>query len=323
MATIVILGASGTMGGLVAREAIRKDFLIVLAGRQADPLLQLASSLPAGSARAAIVDIADPTILESVIEQADVVVNTVGPFSQFAEPVISACLQSGTSYVDLANELSAVRALLERDAEARLQGVQLVTGAGFGVVATETLALMLAQASAQPLRSIQVAAAPAVAYASKGVQATIAHALAQGSPRYVDGRLVVGALGEGATTFQFVDGPRQVIPAPTGDLIAAQRATGAPDAVAYVPVPGDRSMQPDEKTKDFRSVAMARGCTADGTHIEADLTFGEGDEASAAIAVEVALRTVANPRPGAWTPGQLFGPQLAKACGAVVHGPRP
>jgi pantoate kinase len=133
------------------------------------------------------------------------------------------------SYLDVANELSAVRALLDRDEEERRRGVQLVTGAGFGLVGTEALALMLAHASRQPLRSIQVAAAPAVAYASRGVQATIADSVAQGCPRFVDGRLEFGPAGEGITTLQFADRPRQVIPAPVGDLIAAQLAAGAPN----------------------------------------------------------------------------------------------
>jgi short subunit dehydrogenase-like uncharacterized protein len=321
MSTIVVLGAAGTMGRLIAREAARRDLHLVLAGRQADPLIELAGTLPPGQARAAIVDVANLATLEPAIGEADLVLNTVGPFSQFAEPIVSACLRAGTHYVDLANELSAARTLLDRDAEARGRGVQLVTGAGFGVVATETLALLLAQACPQPLQIIEVAAAQAVAYASKGVQATIAAALAQGSPRYVDGQLVSSPLGEGATTLEFPDGPRQTIPAATGDLLAAQRATGAPNAVAYVPLPGERSVQSEQGTK-LRSVAIARGCCADGTPVEADIGFGEGFAASAVIAVEVAIRTLRAPRPGAWTPGQLYGSELAQACGAVVRGPR-
>jgi hypothetical protein len=119
---------------------------------------------------------------------------------------------------------------------------------------------------------------------------------------------------------QFPDGPRQAIPAPVGDVVAAQRATGAANVIAYAPLPAERSVQPDHAT-DWRSVAMAVGCTADGAQIEADLSFGEGCEASAAIAVEVAVRTLADPRPGAWTPGQRFGTELALACGAVVRPP--
>jgi short subunit dehydrogenase-like uncharacterized protein len=321
MATLVVLGASGTMGQLIAREAARRGLHVVLAGRRADQLIDLGNTLPSGQAHAALVDIGDHATLEPVIRQADVVLNTVGPFSRFAVPIVSACLQARTPYVDLANELSAVRALLDRDGEARRQGVQLVTGAGFGVVATETLALMLSQASPRPLASVQVAAAPAVALTSSGVQQTIADSLAHGSPRYVDGRLVVRATGEGATTLQFVNGPRRAIPAPVGDLIAAQRATGAPNVVAYAALRGELSVAPDQ-VKDLRSVAMAVGCSVDGAQLEFDLSFGEGSGASAAIAVEVAVRTLANSQPGAWTPGQLYGSELALACGAAVRGPR-
>src|SRR5262249_16629483 len=101
------------------------------------------------------------------------------------------------------------------------------------------------------------------------------------------------------------------IPVPTGDLVAAVRATSAPNAVAYAPVPGERSVQTDQ-----RSVAMARAAAADGKELEAHLSFGEGFAASAEIAVEIALRTLAHREPGAWTPGQLYGTELAFACGA-------
>jgi saccharopine dehydrogenase (NAD+, L-lysine-forming) len=318
MATIVVVGASGTMGRLIALEAVRRELDVVLAGRAGERLADVARTLPSGRARVAVVDVGDAAAVGAVVGPGDVVVNTVGPFSRFAEPVVEACLRSGTAYVDLANELAAVRAVLERDADARERGVQLVTGAGFGVVATETLALILKHASPERLESVYVAAAQAVAYATRGVQATIQDSLAQGSPRYVDGQLVAGALGEGATTIQLPDGQREMMPVASGDLIAAQRATGAPNVVAYAAVRGERG-EPATEAKEMRSVAVARGRTARGAEIEADITFGEGFAASAAIAVEVAVRTIGQARPGAWTPGQLFGTELALACGGVVR----
>jgi len=319
MATLLILGASGTMGRLIAREAARRDQCVVLGGRRAGELVELASTLPSGQARAAVVDITDAASLQRTIADVDVVLNTIGPFTRLAEPVVSACIGTGKVYIDIANELPAVQGSLDRDAEARREGATLITGAGFGVVATETLALLLAEVAGQPLQRIQVAAAQAVAYQTRGVQASVAVSLEQGSPRYEDGHLVVGALGEGATVLQFPDGPRTVIPVPTGDLIAARRATGAPNVVAYMPAPAERGDQ--VASADLHSLAMAIAELADGRRQEAHLAFGEGFEASAAIAVEVAVRSATAPRPGAWTPGQLYGREIAQTCGADVRGP--
>jgi short subunit dehydrogenase-like uncharacterized protein len=252
---------------------------------------------------------------------ADLVLNTVGPFSRHAGPVVDACVEVGVPYVDLANELPAVRELLQRDAEARRRGVVLVTGAGFGVVATETLALRLAQRNGEQLAEIQLAAAPAVASSSAGVRATVAEALSGGSARYADGRLVAVPFGEGVRTVAFPDRPRQVVPVPVGDLVAAQRATGAPNVVVY----GDTAAHsaPPTDAAHLRSYAWATATTASGQCLAARLTFGEGLQASADIAVEVAERVLSGAAPGAWTPGHLFGPDLAEACGADVEAIQP
>jgi short subunit dehydrogenase-like uncharacterized protein len=321
VSTMLLVGASGTLGGLIAREAARRDLDLVLAGRHRDRLVEIAGTFPPGTARAITVDASVPETLDSAVSGTDLVVNTVGPFTRLAAPLIEVCLRARVPYVDVANELEAVLALLDRDAEARRRSVTLVTGAGFGVVATETLALLLARSATEPLRSVQVAAAPAVAYASPGVQTTVAETLARGGARYLDGRLVRVPLGEGATLLDRLGGVRRVIPVPVGDLVAAQRATRAPDVVAYAPVPAERPAGPaaTPTVQEWRSYAWAAGSTEHGLQLEAQLTFGEGFRASAVIAAEVAVRLLAGPRPGAWTPGQLFGPELALACGAAVR----
>lgn len=322
MNTVLLVGASGIMGGLIAHEAARRNLRLVLAGRHQDRLVELAGALGRGQASALLLDAASPQALDDAVSGTDLVLNTVGPFTRLAPPLIDACLRAGVPYVDLANELEAVLALLARDAEARRRPVTLVTGAGFGVTATETLALLLARSTTDPLRTVRVVSAPAVAYASPGVQATVAEALAHGSARYVDGELVRTPLGEGATLLDGLGDLGQVIPVPQGDLVAAQRATSAPNVVAYAPARAERPLAP-VTTQEVRSHAWADGSTESGRRLEARLSFGEGFQASAVIAVEVAVRVLATPRPGAWTPGQLFGPELALASGATIRGNQP
>jgi short subunit dehydrogenase-like uncharacterized protein len=321
MSTILLLGATGTMGRLIAREAAGRGVSLVLAGRNLDQLVELAESLAPTPVRAVLADAGNPAAYGSLVAGADLVVNTVGPFSRHAGPVVDACLRAGVAYVDLANELPAVQDVLQRDAEARQRGVTLVTGAGFGVVATETLALLLAQQTGEQLVEAELAAAPAVASTSAGVRATVAEALTGGSARYRDGQLVAVPFGQDERTVAFPDRPRQVVPVPVGDLIAAQRATSAPNVVVF----GDVSAHavPPADTANLRSYAWAAATTTSGRCLEARLTFGEGLQASASIAVEVASRVLASASPGAWTPGRLFGPELAEACGAQVEPVQP
>jgi short subunit dehydrogenase-like uncharacterized protein len=321
MSTILLLGANGTMGRLIARKASQRGLSLVLAGRDLDQLVQLAENLAPAPVRAALADLGNPEACRSLMAGVDLVLNTVGPFSRYAGPVVDACVRAGVAYVDLANELPAVRGLLQRDAEARRRGVTLVTGAGFGVVATETLALLLAQRSGEQLVDVELATAPAVASTSGGVRATVAEALAGGCARYSDGQLVAVPFGLGERTVTFPDGPRRVVPVPVGDLIAAQRATAAPNAVVFGDIAAHAVPPPD--AANLRSYAWAAATTANGQCLEARLTFGEGLQASASIAIEVASRVLANPTPGAWTPGQLFGPELAEACGAQVEAIQP
>ena len=57
--------------------------------------------------------------------------------------LVTACLAAGSGYLDLANDVAAVLGLLGRDPAARDAGCTLVTGAGFGVTATESVVVAL------------------------------------------------------------------------------------------------------------------------------------------------------------------------------------
>jgi short subunit dehydrogenase-like uncharacterized protein len=166
-----------------------------------------------------------------------VVLSVIGPFTRLAGPVIDACLAAGVPYVDIANEWPVVRGLLDRDEQARAHGVALVTGAGFGTAATETLVLRLVeQMGATPAR-VRVAAAASVERQSEGVRQTVQEMLPQGATSYRDGQLVREAFGNGATALTFGGAQRPVLPGPVGDLEAARIASNAPNVVAYIEAP--------------------------------------------------------------------------------------
>ena len=311
---VLLLGAAGNSGQAIAAELAARGLSLRLAGRRRGPLEDLAQALAAAGARADVraVDVGDRGSLAEAVAGAGVVLSAIGPFARQAGPVIDACLTAGVSYVDIANEWPAVRGLLDRGEDARAREVALVTGAGFGPAATETLVLRLAgRMGAVPAR-VRVAAAAAVARQGDGVRQTIQESLPQGAITYRDGQVIRDALGSGAEVLTFGGAQRQMLPGPVGDLETARLASGAANVVAYIENPAAHRGGTD-------SWAWAEVTGPDGRIASAELRTGEGVSATAAIAAETTQRVLAGAAPGAWTPGSLFGSGLVTdATGARV-----
>src|SRR5215468_10718704 len=235
---VLLLGAAGNSGRPIAAELAARRLSVRLAGRRRGPLEDLAQALAADGATADVrtVDAGDAASLAGAIAGVGVVLSTIGPFARQAGPVIDACLAARVPYVDIANEWPAVRGLLDRDEQARAHVVALVTGAGFGPAATETLVLRLVEQLGAVPDLVRVAAAAGVTRQSDGVRQTMQESLSHGvALTYRDGRVAEEALGSGATTLTFGGAQRQVLPGPVGDLEAARLASGAANVIAYIP----------------------------------------------------------------------------------------
>jgi len=312
---VLLLGAAGNTGRLIAADLAARGLSVRLAGRRRGPLEDLARALAAGRATAAVhtVDVSDAASLAGAIAGVGVVLSTIGPFTRQAGPVIDACLSARLPYVDIANEWPAVRGLLDRDNQARAHAVTLVTGAGFGPAATETLVLRLVEQMGAVPSLVRVAAAAEVARQSDGVRQTIQESLAQGvAITYRDDQLVREAFGTGATVLTFGGAQRQMLPGPVGDLETARLASGAANVVAYI-------ANPTARGSGTGSYTWAEAVGPDGRTFTAELRVGEGVRATAAIAAETTRRVLAGAKPGAWTAGQLFGAALVtEATGAQV-----
>ena len=303
---VLLLGAAGSSGQLIAAELAARGLSLRLAGRRLGPLSDLARVLTAEGATTEVhtVDGSDAASLAEAIAEVGVVLSTIGPFARKAGPVIDACLAAGVSYVDIANEWPAVRSLLDRDEQARAHQVALVTGAGFGPAATETLVLRLVARMSMVPAGVRVAAAAGVTRHSDGVRKTIRESLSDGvAITYRDGQVVREALGSGATVLTFGGVQRRMLPGPVGDVEAARLASGAGDVVAYIADPTAPSTGTDSYT-------WAEAVGPDGQSAVAELRAGEGVRTTAAIAAETTQRVLAGVAPGTWTPGQLFGAAL-------------
>src|SRR5262245_65650308 len=98
----MIYGANGYTGELIAREAVRRDLNLVLAGRTAAKLEQLANGL---GVEARIFDLENATAAKRSIEGVALVLNCAGPFSATAAPMLTACLAAHVHYLGITGEI--------------------------------------------------------------------------------------------------------------------------------------------------------------------------------------------------------------------------
>jgi saccharopine dehydrogenase (NAD+, L-glutamate forming) len=129
---IVLFGATGFTGALTAAYlAERGGLRWAVAGRNPDKLAGLRDRLGI-DVPALVADTTDPASLRRVAEHARVVATTVGPYVVHGEPLVAACAETGTDYVDLTGEPEFVdRMYVRYHATAQRSGARLVHACGF------------------------------------------------------------------------------------------------------------------------------------------------------------------------------------------------
>lgn len=79
-----------------------------------------------------VADVGDPASLRAMAERTTAVINIVGPYTRYGEPVIAACIEAGCHYLDLTGEIPFVRRTIDRfHAKAREAGVKVVQVCGY------------------------------------------------------------------------------------------------------------------------------------------------------------------------------------------------
>jgi len=134
---IVVLGATGFTGQRVAKEIIESGFKgsYALAGRDESKLKHLASSLQIKSAGILIANVNDPSSLQAMASQAQVIINCVGPFRFYGQPVVAACISQKTSYLDICGEPEFIERMeLHYHSAAAAAGIHIASAVGFDSV---------------------------------------------------------------------------------------------------------------------------------------------------------------------------------------------
>jgi short subunit dehydrogenase-like uncharacterized protein len=139
---IVIYGATGFTGGLVAEYlAARPGALrFAIAGRNESKLRAVGERLFAinPALRGSLGILVDTNGLNGVVKQAQVAISTVGPFILHGEPVLRACVEEGTHYIDSTGEFPWVKAMdIKYGDAARAKGLLVVPMCGYDSVPSD------------------------------------------------------------------------------------------------------------------------------------------------------------------------------------------
>ena len=232
MATMMIYGANGYTGRLIAREAAKRGLKPVLAGRSREQIAQLAGEL--GLPRR-VFGLANAEDIERNLDAVDLVLHCAGPFSQTSAPMLEACLRRKAHYLDITGEIDVFALCHRADARAREQGIVVLPGSGFDVVPTDCLAALLKQRL--PDATHLVLAFEAGGGPSPGTAKTSVEGLAKGGRARIDGKLTDVPLAWKTRDFQRDGKTRSAMTIPWGDVYTAYVSTGIANVETYMVVP--------------------------------------------------------------------------------------
>ncbi|MGB7404117.1 MAG: saccharopine dehydrogenase NADP-binding domain-containing protein [Pacificimonas sp.] len=328
---ILLYGAYGYTGRLIADRAKTLGQELILAGRDAKRVATLADEH--GFAWRAF-DLADAA---GELHGIGTVLHVAGPFSQTSAPMVAACLRTGTNYVDITGEIDVFEAIAAQDEAARAADMVLLPGAGFDVVPSDCIAAHVHRKLPSATHLDLVIGG--LDQMSRGTAKTGLESIAEGVRVRRDGKIVtLDEVPRG--TADLGQGLKPTVGMGWGDVATAYHSTGIPDIdVFFEASPELEKMSslsgparwlmstglgqwigrkaidkmpegPDAQTRATAKATMLAEARDDaGSHASAQLVTPEGYRLTSMTALDIALRVNAGGvAPGYHTPSSAFGP---------------
>lgn len=208
---VIVLGGAGDMGSSAVRTlaGISDVDEVVIGDINVERAREIAEEI-GEKVSAEKVDIRKHEELVRILRGFDVVLNCVGPFYEWAEPVIRGAMDAGLNYVDICDDHDPTERMMQMDEEVKKAGILALIGCGW----TPGLSNILARYGAEKLGvsdEIRISwvggAADSTGFA---VVKHVFHALTGKVPQYIDGELVRVDAGSGME--------RVLFPEPIGDV---------------------------------------------------------------------------------------------------------
>ncbi len=334
MQSLMIYGANGYTGKLIAAEAVRRGLKPVLAGRNRDALDDLAGPL---KLTRRVFELNDAHEIDRNLDGICILLNCAGPFSRTCEPLLAACLRQRIHYLDITGEIDVFAHCHRMHRQAQHAGVVVAPGTGFDVVPTDCLAAMLTQRL--PDATHLVLAFEAGGGPSPGTARTSVEGLAKGGRVRIGGGLREVPLAWKSREFTRQDGSRRsAMTIPWGDVYTAFVSTGIANIETYMVVPAKtisrlrwlrhlrwllrlpplqrylqdkagRTAGPDRRRRETSTCEVwAEARNAAGKQVAASLRTPNGYDLTVSASLGIVEHLLANaPAGGYYTPSMLMG----------------
>jgi short subunit dehydrogenase-like uncharacterized protein len=230
----LVYGANGFVGEAITRMAVAQGLNPVIAGRNQAKIEALAKQLQLDYQ---VFSLDQSDLLHSSLKSVKVVLNCAGPFTYTYQPMVEACLATGTHYLDITGELPVFQAIADLDAVAKDRGVMLMPGVGFDVVPTDCLAVHLKTLLPSATHLTLAFQSVGPAGPPPGTQRTMIEMLAYSNKVRRNNQLITPAKTIKTKMIDFGKGPVTSTRITWGDVFTAWYSTGIPNIENYLVIP--------------------------------------------------------------------------------------
>ncbi|RXK83073.1 saccharopine dehydrogenase family protein [Filimonas effusa] len=229
--SFLLYGANGYTGELIARQAANLGLKPLLAGRNKTAVTRLADEL---NMPYRIFGLNDTKALHAALAETTLVIHAAGPYHITALPMVKACIETGTHYIDLNGDISVFELIRSFHDNALQKDIMLLPGAGFDVVPTDCLAMSLKK-KLPDATYLQIAFTITGSSLSRGTAISTLHQLGKPGARRFNGLLQHEPVGKRRFNFTFpgFSKPFFTMSIPWGDLSTAYYSTGIPNIETY------------------------------------------------------------------------------------------
>jgi short subunit dehydrogenase-like uncharacterized protein len=235
---MLLYGAAGYTGKIIAARAKQLELDFEIAGREADKIKDLAAEL---NVPYHVFTVDDREAWQLALGDKQVLINAAGPFQHTAKQAIDACLRSGVHYLDISAELETYRLAESLDNEAKVAGIQLISGAGL-FVSYDALVVHLAKQVNQPI-SLKAGFRHFGGF-SRGSVLSSKNIADLGSLIRKDG-VLIQADNQDPRVFAFGSENVECMPTPLGGIILSYKSTGIPNIEEYFSLKLPATQLPD------------------------------------------------------------------------------